>query len=132
MTDYAMLCTERRDILVERQCPVMAEVQTRQTMLCTGEVHLALRERLRPASRETGEDLARVVGCLAEGVIRLQGQLMPEPRRAELKLHPVVIGVGCVRTPADDAQVAIHAAELWMNCLAGSQNGRRSCARCQS
>ena len=72
-------------------------------MLRTLEIQLALRECLRTAPAERGENLAGIVGGLAECVAGFQRQLMPELVRTEFKLSAVIVRIGRVGTPPDDA-----------------------------
>src|SRR5713226_8764665 len=106
----------------------MAEVKAGQAMLRRGGVHLALGEGAGASGSACAENLTGVVGGLAECVGSVEVQLMPQLVATKIELQPVVVRVARVGPPANNALVAVHAADLRVNRLSRPKNRRRRSA----
>src|SRR5713101_4919835 len=111
-----MLSPERRKVFVERNKKVMREIQAGKTMLRRGGVDLTLGEGAGTAGSPGTEDLAGIVGGLAERISSLQVQLVKQLVGAKFELHTVVVRVSRVGPRTDDSCVAVHAANRLRHC----------------
>src|SRR5713101_4567980 len=129
MADGSMLFLEEWEVLVEQNAPLVRVIQAGERVfaLAVDLIRRVLGEEDGVAAAKGREDFADVVERLAEGIGAAHRQLLEQVVGAELHLGTLVVGEARVAAKADDAEIAVDAANWIVAKRAGIAGACKQC-----